>query len=51
MQLTRRRFMQVSGAAAAGLAAANLGFDVTGARAQTQMLKTRYAKETTSICC
>ncbi|MCF8044530.1 MAG: twin-arginine translocation signal domain-containing protein [Desulfarculaceae bacterium] len=51
MKLTRRRFMQVSGAAAAGLAAANLGFDVTGAKASTQMLKTKYAKETTSICC
>lgn len=51
MKLTRRRFMQVSGAAAAGLAATNLGFDVTKAKASTQMLKTRYAKETTSICC
>lgn len=51
MKLTRRRFMQISGTAAAGLAAANLGFDVTKARAHTQMLKTRYAKQTTSICC
>lgn len=51
MKLTRRRFMQVSGAAAAGLAAANLGFDLTDAKAHTQMLKTLYAKETTSICC
>ncbi len=51
MKVTRRRFMQVTGAAAAGLAASRLGFDLKPVQAHAQMLKTKYAKETTSICC
>ena len=51
MKVTRRRFMQVTGAAAAGLAASRLGFDLKPVEAHAQMLKTKYAKETTSICC
>ena len=50
MKLTRRKFIQISGAAAAGLAASGLGFDLSPVRAHAQMLKTRYAKETTTIC-
>jgi formate dehydrogenase major subunit len=51
MKLDRRQFMQVSGAAAAGLAASRLGFDLKPVMAHAQMIKTKYAKETTTICC
>ncbi len=51
MKVTRRRFIQVSGAAAAGLAVSRLGFDLKPVKAHAQMLKTKYAKETTTICC
>jgi formate dehydrogenase major subunit len=51
MKVTRRKFIQVSGAAAAGLAVSGLGFDLKPVKAHAQMLKTRYAKETTTICC
>ena len=50
MKVTRRKFIQISGAAAAGLAAGGLGFDLSPVRAHAQMLKTKYAKETTTIC-
>ena len=42
--------VQVSGAAAAGLAVSGLGTDLKPVRAHAQMLKTQYAKETTTIC-
>jgi formate dehydrogenase major subunit len=51
MKLDRRQFIQVSGAAAAGLAVSRLGFDLKPVEAHAQMIKTRYAKETTTICC
>ena len=51
MDVTRRQFIQVTGAAAAGLAVSGLGFDLSPVRAHAQMLKTKYAKETTTICC
>ena len=51
MKLDRRQFIQVSGAAAAGLAVSRLGFDLKPVMAHAQMIKTRYAKETTTICC
>lgn len=51
MNVTRREFMQVTGAAAAGLGVSGLGFDLAPVRAHAQMLKTKYAKETTTICC
>lgn len=50
MDVTRRQFIQVSGAAAAGLAVSGLGFDLKPVKSHAQMLKTKYAKETTSIC-
>ena len=50
MRVTRRRFIQVSGATAAGLAVSGLGFDLSPVRSHAQMLKTKYAKETTTIC-
>lgn len=50
MKVTRRTFMQISGATAAGLAVSGLGFDLAPVKSHAQMLKTRYAKETTTIC-
>ena len=50
MDVTRRHFIQISGATAAGLAVSGLGFDLRPVKAHAQMLKTRYAKESTSIC-
>lgn len=50
MEVTRRQFIQISGATAAGLAVSGLGFDLTPIKAHAQMLKIKYAKETTTIC-
>ncbi len=50
MDVTRRDFIQISGATAAGLAVSGLGFDLKPVKAHAQMLKTKYATETTSIC-
>jgi formate dehydrogenase major subunit len=50
MKITRREFIQISGATAAGLAVSSLGFDLSPVRSHAQMLKTKYAKETTTIC-
>ncbi|MDO9528899.1 MAG: molybdopterin-dependent oxidoreductase, partial [Syntrophales bacterium] len=51
MNVTRREFIQITGASAAGLAVSGLGFDLSPVKAHAQMLKTKYAKETTTICC
>jgi len=51
MKINRREFIQISGATAAGLAVSGLGFDLRPVKAHAQMLKTKYAKETTTICC
>jgi len=51
MDFSRRQFMQISGAAAAGVAVGTLGFDLKPIEAHAQMLKTKYARETTTICC
>jgi len=51
MKVDRREFIQITGATAAGLAVSGLGFDMRPVKAHAQMLKTRYAKETTTICC
>jgi formate dehydrogenase major subunit len=50
MDVNRRQFIQISGATAAGLAVSGLGFDLMPVKAHAQMLKTRYAKETITIC-
>ena len=50
MDVTRRHFIQISGATAASLAVSGLGFDLRPVKVHAQMLKTKYAKETTSIC-
>jgi anaerobic selenocysteine-containing dehydrogenase len=46
MDVNRRQFIQISGATAAGLAVAGLGFDLKPVKAHAGMLKTKYAKET-----
>ena len=51
MKVNRREFIQITGATAAGLAVSGLGFDLRPVKAHAQMLKTKYAKETTTICC
>jgi formate dehydrogenase major subunit len=51
MDVTRRQFMQLTGAAAAGLSLSGIGFDLSPVKAHAQMIKTAYAKETTTICC
>jgi formate dehydrogenase major subunit len=50
MNLTRRQFVQISGAAAAGLAFSGLGSDLKPVMAHAAELKTKGAKETTTIC-
>lgn len=51
MHFTRREFIQITGATAAGLAVSGVGFDLKPVKSHAQMLKTQYAKETTTICC
>ena len=51
MKVTRRRFIQMSGTAAAGVVVGGLGFDLSPIRAYAQDLRIKGAKETTSICC
>jgi formate dehydrogenase major subunit len=51
MQFTRREFIQITGATAAGLAVSGVGFDLKPVKSHAQMLKTQYAKETHTICC
>src|SRR3990172_7324342 len=48
--LTRRRFLQASGAATATGALAGLGLDLTALKAQAQVLRTREAKEIPAVC-
>ena len=50
MKINRREFIQITGASAAGLAVSGLGFDLRPVKVHAQMLKTQYAKETTTIC-
>lgn len=51
MTITRRGFLKITGAAAAGAAAMSLGLDVKPIRSHAQGLRIRAARETTSICC
>ena len=50
MNLTLRQFVLVTGAAAAGVAFSGLGSDLTPVMAHAKELKTKAAKETTTIC-
>ena len=51
MRMTRRTFLKVSGATAAGTVVGGLGFDLSPIEAYAQELRIKGAKETTSICC
>jgi len=51
MKITRRTFLKISGATAAGTVMGGLGFDLTPAEVYAQELRIKGAKETTSICC
>ncbi len=51
MKLNRRDFVKISGAAAAGAAFGGLGFDLTAVKSHASLLKTHYARESSTICC
>ena len=51
MEVTRRDFIKITGASAAGAAVLGLGLDLKPIKSHAQTLKIRFAKETTSICC
>ncbi len=53
MKLTRRTFLKISGATAAGIAAGSLGFDLSPIKAHAATLRKnlKAAKETATICC
>jgi len=51
MNVTRRGFLKLTGASAAGVAVMGLGLDLKPFKSHAQTLKLRFAKETTSICC
>ncbi len=57
MSLTRRKFIQISGASAACLALSSCdsggtkGFDIYKVKSHVARMKTTNAKETTTICC
>ncbi len=51
MQVNRRKFFQITGATAAGLAVSGLGFDLSPVKSYAQMLKTKYARQSSTICC
>lgn len=51
MEFNRRDFIKISGAAAAGVAFSGLGFNLKPVQAHAGLLKTQYARETTTICC
>jgi formate dehydrogenase major subunit len=50
IQVSRRGFLAASGTAALGGWAAQLGFDLGPSLAQAETLKTRYTRESTTIC-
>jgi len=53
MKVTRRTFLKISGATAAGIAAGGLGFDLSPIKAHAASLRKnlKAAKESTTICC
>jgi formate dehydrogenase major subunit len=50
MNVTRRDFIKISGAAAVGMGVLQLGFDLAPVKVHAQALKIQYAKQTTTIC-
>src|SRR3990170_2579660 len=51
MAITRRTFLKLSGATAAGATLGGLGFDLSPAEVYAQQLRIKGAKETTTVCC
>jgi len=51
MDITRRTFLKVSGAAAGTVIVGGLGFDLAPAEAYAAELRIKEAKETTTVCC
>ena len=51
MKITRRTFLKISGAMAAGTVLGGLGFDLSPAEVYAQELRIKGAKETTTVCC
>jgi len=51
MEITRRTFLKISGAAAVGTWIGGLGFDLSWSEVYAQELRIKGAKETTTICC
>ncbi len=51
MKFNRRDFIKISSATAAGVAVSGLGFDLKPVKSHASLLKTQYAKESTTICC
>jgi formate dehydrogenase major subunit len=51
MKVTRRTFLKISGATAAGTVLGGLGFDLSAAAVYAQELRIKGAKETTTVCC
>jgi formate dehydrogenase major subunit len=51
MQINRRNFLKFSAVASSALAFGGLGFNLKPTVAQAQLLRLRWAKETTSVCC
>ena len=51
MEITRRTFLRISGATAAGTMFGGLGFDLSPIESFAQDLRIKGAKETTTICC
>jgi len=51
MKITRRTFLKISGATAAGTVMGGLGFDLSPVEVYAQELRIKGAKETTTICC
>jgi formate dehydrogenase major subunit len=51
MGVTRRTFLKLSGATAAGTVVGGLGFDLSPMESYAQELRIKGAKETTTICC
>jgi formate dehydrogenase major subunit len=51
MGVTRRDFIKISGAGAAGLVLTQLGFDLSPIETYAQEFKLKGAKETTTVCC
>jgi formate dehydrogenase major subunit len=51
MKITRRSFLKISGATAAGTVMGGLGFDLSPVESYAQELRIKGAKETTTVCC